>query len=426
MSENKKQSIVALACVLSVNAFVGYQFFSTAKFDKVWTKEKVHQLRSPASQKVPGEYKEYEALYPIEDYVIYNDFEGNVDYKMSVDFWSDKGISYFTKNGKEAIEKGLTEGFKQLIKKGADEETTLKSTVLPEVLKEFLNTFVYTIKVHKLIDSNFELDIQFTPYNKDSVSYQDELQTNQLINLESQGSLYQAYEDHDKNFVNKVMGAQIPVSNEHYQYIGGAITLASELIDTNWKVTQPIPKPKKNGIKGYLRLRKYYRVNYPTDLKIDSFNSKTLNITSQEFNAKNEAPQVVTVDTIYEYNLASLIPKKTKTVVHFGKVVSLDKKHDNLLKRFFNLLKKKNDIKTSEFTFKGDFSNGPIRSNFTGKLYNLVYDHEKKNFSSKSHVSLFPRDHDMRRNLSKHFKKTMFEESPDFLIENLKLNEIIK
>ncbi|MFG1501021.1 hypothetical protein ABMA70_12515 [Halobacteriovorax sp. XZX-3] len=426
MSEGKKQSFIALACVLSVNAFVAYQFFSTSKFDNVYSKEKIHERRAPASQKVPGEYKEFPQLFPFEEYVIYEDFNGNVDYKMSVDFWSDKGAKYFTKNGKEAIEKGLSAGFKRLIEKGNKEGTTLKSELLPELTKEFLNTFVYTVKVHKLIDSNFEFDIMFTPYNKDSVSYKDELQTNQLINLETQGSLYEAFQTYNKNFSHRVLDTQIPISNDIYQYIGGAITLTSELIDTDWKISQPIPNPKKNGIKGYVRLRKYYRINYPTDLKIDSFKSKYLNITEQEFEAKNEEPQVLTVDTIYEYNLDSLVPKKTKTIFHFGEIVSLDKKYDSFFKRLFSVFDKKNDIRTSKFKFQGDYSNGTIRTNFNGELKTLVYSHSDKKFTSKSRITTNPRDFDLRMHVKDAIRKTLLQENTDFLVQKLNLEKFIK
>lgn len=426
MSESKKQSFIALACVLSVNAFVGYQFLSTAKFDKLYTKEKVHDIRSPASQKIPGEYKEYDVLFPLEDYVLYDDFNGNLDYKMEVEFWSDKGAKYFTKNGKEAIEKGLTEGFKRLISKGKEDGVTLKSEVLPELTKEFLNTFVYSIKVVKLIDSNFEFDIKFRPHSKDTASYKDELASNQLINLDTTGTLYDAYKRHEKNFVNDILTVPRPVTNEHYQYLGGAITLAAELVDTNWKITQPIPNPKKNGVKGYLRLRKYYRANYPTDFKIDSFKSKNINITEQEFVAKNELPQVITVDTIYEYNLKNLLPKKTKSIIHFGTLVSLDKEPDNFIKKIFSILKKKNDIKTSEFKISGDYSHGPIKTNFTGKIKTLVYDYDTKSLSTKSRIITNPRDYDMRRNLKIAINKTLIKENSDFLIKNLKLEELIK
>ncbi|EPZ49261.1 hypothetical protein M902_0621 [Bacteriovorax sp. BAL6_X] len=426
MKEGKKQSFFALACILSVNTFVAYQFFSTSKFDNVYSKEKIQERRAPASQKVPGEYKEYQQLFPFEDFLIYEDFNGNVDYKMSVDFWSDKGAKYFTKNGKEAIEKGLTAGFKRLIEKGNQDGTTLKSEVLPELTKEFLNTFVYTIKVHKLIDSNFEFDIMFTPYNKDTVSYKDELKTNQLINLESQGTLYEAYQTYNKNFSHRVLDTQIPVSNDIYQYLGGAITLTSELIDTDWKISQPIPKPRKNGIKGYVRLRKYYRVNYPTDLKIESFKSKYLNITEQEFEAKKEMPHVLTVDTIYEYNLSSLIPKKTKTIFHFGEIVSLDKKHDSFFKRIFSFFSKKNDIQTSKFKIKGDYSNGTIRTNFTGEIKTLVYSHKDKKFTKKSRVTTNPRDYDLRMHVKDAIKKTLLQENTGYLVEKLNLEKFIK
>ncbi|MEH0862201.1 MULTISPECIES: hypothetical protein [Halobacteriovorax] len=425
MSQSKKQNIIALVGVLSVNAFVAYQFLSTSQFDSVYSKEKIHQPRTPASQKAPGDYKEYEVLYPLEDYVIYDDFNGTVDYKMSVDFWSDKGAKYFTENGKEAISEGLTKGFERLIKKGNDEGKTLKTEVLPELTKEFLNTFVYTIKVVKLIDSNFEFDIMFTPYEKDSATYKDELQTNQLVNIDSTGSLYKEYKKYNANFSNAIIETPIPVSNEDYQYLGGAITLAAEVIDTDWKISQPIPNPKKNGVKGFLRLRKYFRVNSPTDLKVDSFKSKYLNITEQDFNAKNDMPQVVTVDTIYEYNLKNIIPKKTKTIIHFGEIVSLDKKYDSFFKRLFTFFKKKNDIKTSEFNFKGDFSSGPIKTNFKGQIKKLVYDHQEKKFTSKSRVTANPRDFDQRMKLRHAIKKTFLEDNTEFIIKNLNLSKFI-
>ncbi len=368
------------------------------------------------------------ALDVMTDYFQHDTYAGYVNYDLGVNFWTDKGEKYFAKNGKKALEEGLKNSFYEIIKNNNKGDKKLPSEAPKQIMKSFLKRFVYTIKAVKLIDTNFELDFTFSPRNIHNSDYKNELASNQLVHLENKGQLLKSLNKIEQTLPEKVLAANIPSTGHMFQYVGGAITLSAEVLDTNWRISQPIPETKKNAVKGQVRFRKYYRVNHTSDLDVSSLlDSKNIKGSQTHFKKrKGHTSPYITVDVIYKYNLANLMPQKEKVIIHLGEVVSLDKSHDNLIKRIFSILKKSNDIKTADYYVEGKFSSMAKTHKFKTKIKKLVYDFKDKKFESRSKFRTHSDSSSINGQISRKIKKILLKEKEDDFIKALKLEQLIQ
>jgi hypothetical protein len=405
-------------------------------YDKFWRPEPLghwqkQQTRTPASgPQASWDGTDIPSLKVLEDYFQYDTYSGYVSYDMDVQFWSDKGLRHFKKTGRKAIEDGFKKTFEDIVKSKG--QKALPETAPSFVMKEMINKFVFNLKFYKLIDADFEIDLMFTPRNIDYSGYAHQLETNQLVNLETKNSLLREYNNHNLTFLEKILAAKIPSSGHVYQYIGGAITIAPELLDTTWTIRKPIPDPKRNALKGKVILRKYYRINQPDVFRIeDLFNSNDLKVSLAGFKSESDIKEdYLTVDTIYNFNLAGLVPEKEKVVVHFGKLVSLDKKHDNIIKRIFQAFKKSNDIKTSSFFIQGSSmarpGNKSLKSNieFESTVKSMTFDIKKQKITEID-ISTHSRSAANPHSISNKLKKEIGDEELDKFIKKTQLDLIL-
>ncbi|EQC45250.1 hypothetical protein [Bacteriovorax sp. Seq25_V] len=401
--------------------YLAYDNFFRPEIQGHWSSKSSQTVsdRAPASL----DLSTLPAASQFEDYFQFDTHSGHVTYDMDVHFWSDKGADYFKKNGKEAIEEGLKKTFAELAK--GNKELTLPASAKGQLVKQFLNQFVYTFKAVKLIDANFELDFTFTPRNTEA-SFSPELDSNQLVNFNTTGRLLNDITNDPKTLPESVLGTNIPFSGEAFQYVGGAITVSAELLDTSWKITQPIPKPTKNAVKGFLRLRKYYRVNDPSVIDLNSvIKNKSINVSMTHFKLEDDYKhQYITVDNIYSFNLADLIPQPEKMVIHVGEIVSLDKSHDNLIKRIFSIFKKDNDIRTSDLYISGESNFDMPSEKFKTRVEKLVYDMKEKKFTSNSKIVTRSTNSSSDFKINNKIKRAFLEAPADKIIESFKLEEL--
>lgn len=406
--------VLTAAC----NYYIYDQFFAP-ELTAHWSEKK--QDRKPAE----FDLSTMPSIDHFQEIFQFDNHSGYITYDMDVDFWSDKGADYFKKNGKTAIEEGLKKTFAEIAtgEKGKKLPTEAKSFVI----KEALNKFVYTAKALKLIDANFEVDFTFTPRNVDA-NYNKELETNQLVNFSDTGNLLKDINQSGKTLSEKILETNFAFNGDTYQYVGGAITISAELLDTSWKITQPIPSPKKNGVKGFLRLRKYYRVNDPSLLNVDKlFKSKDVSISMTHFKEEdNSKTPYITVDSIYSFNLENLIPKPEKVIIHFGELVSLDKSYDNIIKRVLRIFKKSNDIRTSNLYFRGEAESFGKKQKFSTRIDSLEYDYETKSFTNKSRFITNSSNTSNDNMIDNEIKREFLKNNSANIIDALKLDEVIK
>jgi len=402
--------------------YLAYDNFFRPEMKGHWESKSLNKTaRTPASL----DLSTLPAASQFEDYFQFDTHSGHVAYDMDVSFWSDKGAEYFKKNGKEGVEEGLKKTFSELAKN--DKDKKLPTEAKSFIVKQLLNNFVYTFKALKLIDANFEIDFSFTPKNTDS-SFAPELDSNQLVNFSRTGSLLNDITNDSKTLPESVIGTNIPFSGEAFQYVGGAITVSAELLDTSWKITQPIPNPKKNAVKGFLRLRKYYRVNDPSVIDLKSIiDSKDIEVSMTHFKLdEDKQHQFMTVDNIYTFNLEELIPQPDKMIIHIGELVSLDKSHDNLIKRIFSIFKKDNDIRTSDLYLSGSYNGTGPSEKFKTRVEKLVYDMKEKKFTSSSKIVTRSTNSSDDFKVNNTVKRAFLNAPAEKIIEAFKLEELFK
>lgn len=411
-----KWSVLLLAVVYA--NYVAYDNFFRPGPNPHWGED---QVRNPASM---NEFN-LPAAEVLEDYFQYDNHSGYVSYTMDANIWSDKGTKYFAKKGQKAINDALLKSFKEVNK---NKELSLPAQAPKHIIQSLIKNFAYTLKVYKIIDANFEIDLSFIPKNNNMANYKGEMKSNQLVHLDNKGELLKELNEVGRTLPEHILAAKIPSTGHLYQYMGGAITIGAELLDTSWRITQPIPKPKKNALKGFLRFRKYYRVNQPGQINLDGLFSETKNMKVEmtHFKKNKEFDKTfLTVDVMYSFNLADLIPKKEKAVVHFGELVSLDKNHDNIIKRIFQVFKKSHDVQTADLYIQGRYNgkNGP--SKFKTKINRIVYNYRKNEFERSSSLRTFSNNSSQDFKINTDIRRVIFDKkNEDKLIEALKLEPL--
>ena len=129
----------------------------------------------------------------------------------------------------------------------------------------------------------------------------------------SVGSLSEYLSREEEGQVDRIIKANLPYVGEK-QYQGGSITLWVKVLDTAWNPLKPIPNPKKNAIKGFLRFRKYLRVNRKESIEALKGPVELLHITPSD----EGGPIYYTVDLIKTFNLQELTPKLDRLVGRSG------------------------------------------------------------------------------------------------------------
>jgi hypothetical protein len=139
------------------------------------------------------------------------------------------------------------------------------------------------------------------------------------------------------------------VSDELYQYVGGAMTIWLKVLDLSWNPLNPIPNPPKNAVKGFVRFRRYFRINELNKLQIN-IQSESFKIDQQKVESEKDQ-QYLTADLYYEMNLKNIVPKIDRIEVTPGVLLPVDIRKGNFFGRLFS--KKEKKIKTGVFKLKG-------------------------------------------------------------------------
>ncbi len=372
--------------VLYLN-YVGYDKFLKPQMSSYWNQEQPDS-RSPASNEpVTGVDLNLPDLSILDDYFLHDTFKGYVKYDMDVSMWSDKGDQYFKKKILNALDSGLKKSFKELVDNNKDGDKTLTGEAKSHVIKSLLKELLLTHKFHKIIDANFEIDFTFTPKNNNYSHYRDELKSNQLVDMNSKDTLVEEFNKFNQNPMLKYTDIKLPSTGHMYQYIGGAITITSEILDTTINPLKPIPNPKKNAVKGHVRLRKYYRINTPNEFDLSGMlsSNKITNFVTSFSQKEGFKSHYITVDTIFDYNLKNILPVKKKVEIYPGQLLSLDKTHDNIIKRAMQVFDKSNHIKSSVYKISGDYNSTNARAKFEAIISKITHDFasSKTSFSTR-------------------------------------------
>ena len=246
----------------------------------------------------------------------------NYRHPMTASFHTNNDKKYLTETTKKALQEALAKSL------GVDDpEKGLAKIVAGNLKEAIVDSFVKTLRVYKIVNTGLQFDIAFTPTPNTAKDFNAELSSNQLIRLDETNSLSSKWAQIEKGtFTDTVYknSSLIPVNAKGVNYIGGVATVYIEILDANPKIR--LPNPLKNGVKGFIRYRRYYRVQQDHTAKTtcDKF-------TMSSNRAGEGVPTFYTVDLYKNFNLKNLIPTPETIEVYPGLIASTNVGRDQML-----------------------------------------------------------------------------------------------
>jgi hypothetical protein len=326
------------------------------------------------------------------DFVTYNSYQKFLNYETNFEFRTDKDLDYLKENMQETIDKSFSEAFLEMAKNGPGEKAPpLISLLKKSVVKNVMDIFLMTPKILKIANGTFQFDFYFRPKTNAVLNYKKELSSNQLVHLENTGKLMEQINEEKVPLNRHVSTIEIPESGEFYNYRGGVITIWVKLLDMNWNLLKPIPNPKKNALKGFVRYRRYFSAN---DLNsISPFPSgDKLKVKEVYFKRrKKEKNNMVTVDIYKEFNISELVPKLDRMEVTYGKAISNNLHKNSIIGTILN--NSEDSVNTGLLKIKGEIKYRGQRISFRSDIRKVVYDFNENKFSNQtSFTTSFPRN----------------------------------
>lgn len=388
-----------------------YRWIFRHEFVSRW--EDQSAARVPASglaEKLEGHLNEK----VLADFFTPNDFAKIVSYEVRPRFWTDQNEEYLEKKFRQTVDESIVSTLRE--KESAGNEPVLSSLIKKNVSEAFVRNFVKTIQVHNLVNATFQFDLFFTPRMEKNIHFRKELASNQLINLDDNGQLYQMIapsENEVEGQVATILRTQVPFDGER-QFVGGSMTLWFKVLDTAWNPLRPIPNPKKNAVKGFLRYRKYIRVNRKVSITSQKGLVDMIHIAPMLENT----PIYYTLDIIKTFNLGDLTPKLARLEIYPGALEPNNVHKGSVLHRLFS--RGEETIETAHYNAHGKVNGSP----FTARLEKLVYDFEDKKWLWDSHININLRqnfDHSEEMLSHSQIKREILTESPRLFIQSLGL-----
>ena len=405
---------------------ISYSYKHLQKRNKFWAS----QTKNLSGNRSPAQMEDYLSKIDIKsfhDYFIYETFQKYLEFELSLKIRTDKSKEYYKKKTKLAIHYALAQTFKELSTSTGNKQFT---TILKEnIISSFIKHFVKTLRVFQIVDGTFQIDFDFTPQVEKKLNFNTQLKSNQLISYSHNGDLSKYLNEDEKRFDEKVLDFEIPPSTKTYQYKGGQISIWLKILDTEFDLGHPIPNPKKNAVKGYVRFRKYYKANnlnavFPNSLKDENFNIKEVH-----FKQMNDIEDsMVTVDQYKKFNLQNLIPTNDYLEIHFGKHKADNFYREGFLGRLFT--KKYKDTETSELMLNGVAFSKRKDKKLSVTLKKLVYDYKTETFTKRSRLTVKVGGNINKKGmtshqLKSHVKASLIKTYPILLIKELQLDDLI-
>ncbi len=336
------------------------------------------------------------------DFFSYPTYQKYLSYDLGLNFRSDKDNQYIKdtmrKTLHESIRTSLIEKDAELSEEGIEaHDKGLTTLIKGHLIHNLIDNFVKTVKVYRIANGTFQIDLNFTPRVQAQFGYDEELKSNEFINWSKKGTLKSLVESEEKPFHQKILETPVPFGDQTYQYKGGQVTLWFKVMDMVPQLQ--LPNPKKRAVKGFIRLRRYFRApqlanNKPfiedEDFRLNMVHFKSL----KQKNRIGVKENFVTVDLYKEVNLENPKPVLDRVELHFGKVLPDNFHKNSLIGRLFAY--KDKVIKTSEMNLHGVLNFKGRDYLFETRLDKLVYDFKEGEFSKKSKMSTSFKKSDLR------------------------------
>ncbi|MEN0058662.1 MAG: hypothetical protein AAGB31_07495 [Bdellovibrio sp.] len=240
---------------------------------------------------------------------------------MKADFYVRGDKEYLSSTAKKALQEALAKSL------GVESpEQGLAKLFAGNLKQSVVDNFVKTLRFYKLFNVGLQMELTFLPQGYERRNFDAELNSNQLVRLNETGQLSRklAALDNSKMTTSIYNNAVLIPQQNDPSYIGGTITFYLEILDTNVRVK--IPSLTKNGVKGFVRYRHYYRMNQPVQFQS---NCDIYNIHAQS--SRDSVPSFYTVDIYKNFNLENLIPTAETIEVWPGLIGATQDGRDELL-----------------------------------------------------------------------------------------------
>jgi hypothetical protein len=247
----------------------------------------------------------------------------NYRHPMNASFYTNNDKKYLTETAKKALQQALAESL------GADDpEKGLAKIVVGNIKSAVVENFVKTLRIYKIVNTGLQFDIAFAPVTNKPKDFNAQLASNQLVRLDETSSLSAKWDQLEKGSFTKsvYMNSSLIPTNGRANYIGGVATVFIEILDANPKIR--LPNPVKNGVKGFIRYRRYYRVQQDHAQKVtcDKY-------TLSSNRAGEGVPTFITVDLYKNFNLKNLIPTRETIEIYPGLIATTNVGREQLLPR---------------------------------------------------------------------------------------------
>lgn len=283
---------------------------------------------------------------------------------MKVQFHTSGDGKYLSETARKALNEALLETL------GTENpEQGLAKLAAGNLRDALVENFVKTMRVYKIINTGLQMDLTFNPQPNQRNNFSDELSSNQLVRQDETGKLSGKWEKLEKaTDTGTVYGnsSLIPAQQGRADYIGGALTMYIEILDLRPKFG--LPSIKKNGVKGFIRYRRYYRLNkeIQNTAECDGFV-----LTSKS--AGPGVPLFYTVDLYKNFNLKNLIPTEETLEIFPGLLASNNEGRSELMPD--NLEKSGKSISTGKFVVQ---QKRTVHGELSFSLEKIVYDLQAK------------------------------------------------
>jgi hypothetical protein len=331
-----------------------------------------------------------------------------IRYEVLTDLQSNRDEKEYVKMGKNVLQLAMGNTF-GILGKGAalsentQNEASAKESKDQKVEQSFLQIFkgqlvaqfienyvksLYVFKLVKLGNSHFQIDLSLVPKKDSPENFDQEMGTNQLIKLSNVGKLEDYLTDANETVAGSVAETAklIPASKEKFQYLGGTVSVWFNILDMTWKPLKKFfPDTKSQALKGFIRFRRYFRVNDPAVFDVAG-TYRDVKVSTIDLN-KN-ADNYITVDVYQSFDLENMVPELESMNVSFGqllnnKLESKDRHTQNqkVALSSYSQPDSDNDVISGDFLVSGNYQaskrrNPPI--NF--KLKSANYSFKTKTF----------------------------------------------
>ncbi|MCB0341700.1 MAG: hypothetical protein H6626_07545 [Pseudobdellovibrionaceae bacterium] len=253
-------------------------------------------------------------LAPLKEYFQFDSKNKSITYDIVPEFKTSLGEEYALRKTKKAFSTALNRTFSE----GALNQ--LKG----HLQKAFIEEFVYTLLVMKLINSRTQIDLHFIPRSDSASDFSPELSSNDFVHFARPTKLSEQIKSNANTDLETTL-KELSKSHSINGYVAGVISLQVDIADVDLSNFKSLKDLKHGAVKGMVRLRKYIIENATTQ----SVDWKHGHLSISEIGTSPRSlDKISTVDVQLNFDLGHLIPKASTINVFPGRLVPVETKEN--------------------------------------------------------------------------------------------------